>query len=91
MVFPVFDARTTPEIRGTVSGISPDGITDPATRQRFYRVSFAITPSELARLGDREVLPGMPIEVVLQTGAHTVLSDLTRLRTDNLRRAFREG
>jgi HlyD family secretion protein len=91
VVFPVFDARTTPEIRGTVSGISPNSITDPATRQRFYRVSLAIPPSELARLGDREVLPGMPIEAFLQTGTRKVLSYLTRPLTDNLRRAFREG
>ena len=91
VVFPAFDARTTPEIFGTVSDISPDSITDPATRQRFYRVRLAIPPEELARLGDRDILPGMPVEAFLQTGTRTVLSYLTRPLTDQLRRAFREG
>ena len=91
VVFPAFDARSTPEIFGTVSDISPDSITDPATRQRFYRVRLAIPPEELARLGDRDILPGMPLEAFLQTGTRTVLSYLTRPLTDQLRRAFREG
>jgi len=91
VVFPVFDAQTTPEIFGTVSDISPDSVTDPATQQRFYRVSLAIPPGELARLGDRAILPGMPVEAFLQTGSRTVLSYLTRPLMDQLRQTFREG
>ena len=91
MVFPAFDTRTAPEIFGTVSDISPDSITDPATRQRFYLVRLAIPPKELARLGDRDILPGMPVEAFLQTGTRTVLSYLNRPLTDQLHRAFREG
>lgn len=91
VVFPAFNTRTTPEIFGTVSQISPDSITDPATRQSFYRVTLSIPPAELDRLGDRDVLPGMPIEAFLQTGARTVLSYLSRPLTDQLRRAFRDA
>jgi HlyD family secretion protein len=90
LVFSAFNTRTTPEIFGTVSDISPDTITDPATRQSFYRVILAVPPEELARLEGREVLPGMPIEAFLQTGARTVLSYLVRPLTDHLRRAFRD-
>lgn len=91
VVFPAFNARTTPEIFGTVSKVSPDSVTDPATRQSFYRVTLTIAPAELARLGDRDILPGMPIEAFLQTGARTVLSYLSRPLTDHLRRAFRDA
>ena len=44
----------------------------------------------MARLGDHEILPGMPIEAFLQTGERTVLSYLTRPLSDQLRRAFRD-
>ena len=91
VVFSAFNTRTAPEIFGTVSGISPSSITDPATGQSFYRVTLAIPPEELARLEGHEILPGMPIEAFLQTGERTVLSYLTRPLTDQLRRAFRDG
>jgi len=91
VVFSAFNTRTAPEIFGTVSGISPSSITDPATGQSYYRVTLAIPPEELARLEGHEILPGMPIEAFLQTGERTVLSYLTRPLTDQLRRAFRDG
>jgi len=90
IVFSAFNTRTAPEIFGTVSGISPSSITDPATGQSFYRVTLAIPPEEMARLEGHEILPGMPIEAFLQTGERTVLSYLTRPLTDQLRRAFRD-
>ncbi|MBC7285122.1 HlyD family type I secretion periplasmic adaptor subunit [Hoeflea sp.] len=90
VVFTAFNTRTAPEISGTVSGISPDSVTDPATRRSFYRVTLAIPPEQLKRLDGHEILPGMPIEAYLQTGERTVLSYLTRPLSDQLRRAFRE-
>ena len=91
VVFTAFNTRTAPELSGTVSGISPDSVTDPATGQSFYRVTLAIPPEELARLDGHEILPGMPIEAFLQTGERTVLSYLARPLSDQLRRAFRDG
>jgi HlyD family secretion protein len=91
VVFSAFSTQTAPEIFGTVSGISPDSVTDPATQQSFYRVTLAIPPEELARLGDQDIMPGMPIEAFLQTGARTVLSYLSRPLSDQLRRAFRDN
>jgi HlyD family type I secretion membrane fusion protein len=90
VVFTAFNTRTAPEVFGTVSGISPDSVTDPGTGQSFYRVMLAIPPQELARLEGHEILPGMPIEAFLQTGERTVLSYLTRPLSDQLRRAFRD-
>lgn len=90
VVFSAFSTRSAPEIFGTVSGISPTSVTDPATGQSFYRVTLTIPPEEMARLEGHEILPGMPIEAFLQTGERTVLSYLTRPLTDQLRRAFRD-
>ena len=91
MAFPAFHNRTVPEIFGTVSGISPDSITDTRTGQSFYRVTLDVPPEQLARLEGNKILPGMPIEAFLQTGERTVLSYLTRPLNDQLSRAFRSN
>lgn len=91
LVFTAFNTRTAPELFGTVSGVSPDRVVDPASGQPFYRVTLAVPPEELARLDGHDILPGMPVEAFLQTGERTVLSYLLRPLSDQLRRAFRDG
>ncbi|AMY71159.1 HlyD family type I secretion periplasmic adaptor subunit [Frigidibacter mobilis] len=88
--FPAFDARTTPEIRGTVAGISPNTIEDERSGTSFYRVRIEVTPAELARLPEAPV-PGMPVEAYLTTGERSALSWLLKPATDHMTRAFREN
>ncbi len=88
--FPAFNARTTPELTGRVSGISPTTVLDEATGLNYFRATLAITADELARLGDVDLIPGMPVEGYLQTTERSVLSYLMRPITDQLTRAFRE-
>lgn len=90
VVFTTFNARTTPEVYGTVSGISPSSLQDPMTGKSFFRVTLSIPPEELARLNGHDILPGMPIEAFLQTGERTVLNYLIRPMKDHLRHAFRD-
>lgn len=90
VVFPAFDMRSTPEIFGTVAGISPTSIADPQTGQSYYRLTVTVPADNLALLGDVEMIPGMPIEAFLETGERSVLNYLTKPLTDQLQRAFRE-
>lgn len=85
-----FDPQTTPKIAARVSSISPGAITDPQTGQSFYRVSLAVEPEEIARLGEAVLMPGMPVEAYLETGDRTVLAYLLQPVSTTLRRAFRE-
>ncbi|KUJ82705.1 hypothetical protein AVO45_18835 [Ruegeria marisrubri] len=89
--FPAFDRRSTPELAGSVTNVSPDSVTDPATHRRFYRVKVSLPQEEMARLGDSELIPGMPVEAFLQTGERSVLNLLLKPLTDQLTHAFREG
>lgn len=89
--FPAFDRRTTPELNGIISGISPDSVFDQATGQSFYRVDISISTDELVRLGAAELIPGMPVEAFLQTGDRSVLNFLVKPFTDQFYHAFREG
>lgn len=88
--FTAFSSRSTPEIHGTVSAISPTSVTDPATGQSFYRLKLQIAPDELAKLGSLELVPGMPMEAFLQTSERSALSYLLKPLTDQLNRAFRD-
>lgn len=86
-----FNARTTPEIDGTVTRISADVTTDPKTGLSYYSVRVAIPPDQVARLGTHErLMPGMPVEAHLQIGERTVLSYLTKPLTDQIAKAWRE-
>jgi HlyD family secretion protein len=85
-----FNQRTTPEITGVVSRISPDITTDQRTGQNHYTVRIAISPEEIARLGEVRIIPGMPVEAFIQTGERTLLSYLAKPLQDQLHRAFRE-
>ena len=57
--FTTFNQRTTPEINGFVSRLSADVTTEQRTGIAYYTARIAITPDELARLG--QVTPGRPI------------------------------
>lgn len=89
--FPSFDQRSTPELTGEISVISPDSVTDRATGRAFYRVEVVIPSEELIRLGASKLIPGMPVEAFLQTGERSILSFLTKPLIDQISHTFREG
>jgi HlyD family secretion protein len=89
--FSAFNLRTTPEINGTVTLVSADVTQDQRSGLSYYTVRVAVTPSELARLGDDlKLVPGMPVEVFVQTNPRTILSFVVRPFHDQIVRAFRE-
>jgi HlyD family secretion protein len=85
-----FNQRTTPELNGVVSRVSPDTTTDQRTGQSYYTIRVSMPPEEIARLGDVKLIPGMPVEAFVQTGDRTMLSYLAKPLHDQLMRAFRE-
>jgi HlyD family secretion protein len=88
--FTAFNARTTPEIEGTVTRISADTSTDQRTGQSYYTVRIGMAADQVERLGDVKLLPGMPVEAFVQTGDRTMLSYLMKPLHDQFVRAFRE-
>jgi HlyD family secretion protein len=85
-----FNQRTTPELNGVVSRVSPDTTTDQRTGQSTYTIRVSMPPEEIARLGDVKLIPGMPVEAFVQTGDRTMISYLAKPLHDQLMRAFRE-
>jgi HlyD family secretion protein len=91
--FPAFNQRTTPEIAGVVSHVSADITRDsqqPQSAPGYYTVRVSLPGQEFVRLGDRQLIAGMPAEVFVQTGSRTMMSYLFKPITEQLHRMFRE-
>ena len=88
--FSGFNLRTTPEIEGKVSLISPDITQDQKTGANYYLVHITPNIAEIPRLGDVKLIPGMPVEAFIKTGERTMLSYLVKPLRDQAERAFKE-
>lgn len=89
--FSTFDQRTTPEIFGKVVKVSADVFRDEVTGGTYYSAEIEPNEGEMERLGDVELLPGMPVEAFIKTADRSPLSYLTKPFTDYFNRAFRES
>lgn len=87
--FSAFNQRTTPEIDGVVSRVSAAATSDPETGQSFYLAEAEVT-GDLSALGNRGLIPGMPVDVFVQTEAQVAIAYFAKPFTDQISRAFRE-
>jgi len=88
--FTSFDARTTPEIDGTVRRIGADVSHDDNSTEPYFVVRIDVDPDQQDKLGKARLIPGMPVEVFIRTSARSMLSYLMKPLADQARRAFRE-
>ena len=73
-----------------VVGVSADAVTDQATGVPYYRAEVTIAQDQLSRLGGAALVPGMPVEVFIQTGERSPMAYLLKPLTDYFARALRE-
>ncbi len=90
LVFSAFSSRTTPELAGHVTVLSADALTDNRTQTSYYRAEIMLDPGETAKLEDRNLVPGMPVEAFIRTGERSPLAYLLKPFTDYFNRAMRE-
>jgi HlyD family secretion protein len=88
--FPAFNQRTTPQLSGLVSYVSADLSQDKQSNATYYTVKITLTGSERRRLGDLQLVAGMPAEVFLQTTSRTMVTYLFKPITEQLGRMFNE-
>jgi HlyD family secretion protein len=87
--------RTTPVITGRLTRVSADltreqqqNSAQPA--QAYYTVRIVLPAEEVARLRDIHLLPGMPVEVFIQTHERSPLQYLLKPLQEQIARTFRE-
>lgn len=86
-----WSSRLVPKIPGIVRTVSADRLTDEATRQPYYLARVAVDRPTLQRLAPGiDLIPGMPVEVLVVTERRTMLDYLLRPFDDALWRSFRE-
>ncbi len=90
LVFSAFSGRNAPHLKGKVTVVSADALSDQRTQVSYYRVEIVLDEGELGKLGDRVLVPGMPVEAFIQTGMRTPLAYLLKPFTDYFDKAFRE-
>lgn len=59
-------------IKGRLEKVSPDRFDDPMRQTSFYRAVVRIDEAELKR-ANVELLPGMPVQVIIETGSRTIV------------------
>lgn len=92
------NARSTPQLIGTVTYVSADAITDTNgvnvnadnNRRDVYIARVRLDSSEILRIPNFHPVAGMPVEVFLRTGERTFFQYLTKPVMDSFSRAFRE-
>jgi len=73
--FAVFkDAYT---VTGTLIKVSADSLIDEVTGQPYFEAKVALHEEDLYLLGDDNLVPGMPADVLIKTGSRTLLGYLT--------------
>ncbi|MDW6025850.1 HlyD family type I secretion periplasmic adaptor subunit [Mesorhizobium sp. BAC0120] len=88
--FSALNARTTPQVPGTVTYISADRLMDQATNQPYYTARLKITDDLPPEVAQNQIYPGMPVEAFIATGDRTFVEYLVRPLLDSFGRAFRE-
>ncbi|MDB5652105.1 MAG: HlyD family secretion protein, partial [Hyphomicrobiales bacterium] len=83
-----FNQRTTPELSGIVSYVSADLTHEKQNAAPDYIVRVMLSGSEIHRLGNVQLVSGMPAELFLQTGSRTIIGMLLKPITDQLHRTF---
>lgn len=90
MRFTALNQRTTPEIEGDVVLVSADLTQDQRTGMSYYTVRLSLKPDQVARLAGAKLVPGMPVDVFIQTPGRTALAYLIKPLREQAERAFKE-
>ncbi len=90
--FQAFDMRSTPDLIGSITRVSPDAFTDNTTGMSYYLAEVNLPKEELSKLAEDQVLiPGMPADAFIRTGEHTPMNYLTAPLTRYMSKAMRDG
>lgn len=89
--FTAFSFRTTPVVEGEVVFVSADSLEDRQTGEPYFLTRIEVWEGEMAKLGDVVLRPGMPADVMIQTGERTPMQYLIKPLTDAIARSFTES
>ncbi len=78
-------------IEGKILSISGDLLSDPqAPQYAYYLARVQVTPAGMKTLGQRQMQPGMPVEIVIKTGERSLLTYLIHPLTKRMSASLKE-
>ena len=85
--------RTTPELEGNVSYVSPDLTREQAgpgaaAGQAYYVVRILLPPVAIKRIGALQLVPGMPVEAYIRTDDRTPFEYILKPLQEQIARTF---
>ena len=88
--FSSFGTGTVPAIYGRVINLSADSFFNESISNYYYLARVEVTPEGMDDLGDLALMPGMPADVFIATGARTFLQYLFKPFSNAVARGLRE-
>lgn len=85
-----FSHRDLAAVEGAVSVVSADALVDPITGAPFFKVRIDVDETSLSGVALDEIVPGMPLEAMIQIGARTALDYAIEPLKRSFDRALRE-
>jgi multidrug efflux pump subunit AcrA (membrane-fusion protein) len=82
--------RRLPMLTGLITYISPRALEDTRTGQAYFLARLSLDRSPLLNDPEVHMLPGMPVQVEIPTGAHTALEYLVGPIRDVMHNGMRE-
>lgn len=91
--FSAFNLVSTPVVPGVVKVLGADKLSNPAPAQpaEYYLAQIETTDQGKQLLGERQIQPGMPVEVIIKNGERSFISYLIKPITDRFARSFKEN
>lgn len=91
--FSALNLRKTPVILGRVEWVSPDKFVNPNDPQKpmgYFTSRVIVSRDELKKIGDTQIRPGMPADVIIKTGERTFLQYLIKPLMDRMATSLKE-
>ena len=85
-----FDQGDVPEANGRIIDISADSLEDDRTGQFHYLARIRLDQTQTDDIAALELVPGMPADIINNTGERTALSYLAQPLSERLARTFIE-
>ncbi|QOF74509.1 HlyD family type I secretion periplasmic adaptor subunit (plasmid) [Aminobacter sp. SR38] len=91
VVLSAYPQRHLPQIHGLLTSVSADRFTDERTGEPYFLAKVKVDAVELGKLHGVRLSPGMPAEVMILTGEHTLFDYMLAPLRDSLNRGMREN
>ncbi|PDT37411.1 hemolysin secretion protein D [Rhizobium sp. M10] len=85
-----YNQRRVPLLKGRVEYVSADRLIDTQSGQPYFAATIRVTDERLAKMSDVELVAGMPVQTLIETGESSVAFYAVRPLLDSFNRAFRE-